>query len=655
MHIVSVGVYGHHGILRKVDFNPIGLNILTGKSKTGKSALLDIVEFCLGRDTVTIPTGVISDKAAWYTTLLQFEDKRVLILRPNPESASTNRAVVMLGDHTLVAPATSKGLEVNADTDVVKDVLTEHLRIDRFTVEPEHGSLRIPFEVSSKQAIFFSFQNQNEIANRAVLFHRQNEPDIRPTIRGVLPYFLGASTPEQSAIQRQLLQARRNLRRILLELRTTEADLGQQAGRTFQILRSALALGVLDSQDDSITDPSQARPLLERIRGYQAAPDSDVTTEAGARQAALLDEGTALRRRLQELDDQIGLMRQLEAEHSDATSELAIQRDRLSAISVLLPRRVSEDVAASSCPLCEQELPHPDESVQSLQQLLLELDERLVASRGSRARRESLVESLTESRDRLRESLRENVADLNATAAQNQDLANGRAQREQIAFLQGRASQELERGVQVEGGVEELRSAERRIRGQVARLEELFEADDPTENMKRTMDGVGELITLYARALHLEGSEFPARLDPVELTVSYLRPGGRVPLSRMGSAENWVGYHLATHLALHHWLVTHERPTPRFLMLDQPTQAFFPEEVVDAAEDEDADWAAVRRQFELLRDVVETLSGELQIIVCDHANLADDWFQDAVVDNWRNGVALIPNDWPTRDEYHAQT
>ncbi|MCD9197427.1 DUF3732 domain-containing protein [Aeromicrobium wangtongii] len=654
MHIVSVGVYGHHGQLRNVDFKPGGLNILTGKSKTGKSALLDIVEFCLGRDTVTIPTGVISDKAAWYTTLLQFADKRVLILRPNPESATTNRAVVVLGDRTLVAPATSEGLEVNADTEVVKDVLTEHLGIDRFTVEPEQGSLRNPFEVSSKQAIFFSFQNQNEIANRAVLFHRQNEPDIRPTIRGVLPYFLGASTPEQSAIQRQLLQARRSLQRIQLELRTTEADLGQQGDRTFQILRSAVSLGVLDSQDETITDPSQARLLLERIRAYRVTQDSDTTSEAGARQAELLDEGTVLRRRLQELDDQIGLMRRLEAEHSDATSELAIQRDRLSAINVLLPRRVSEDGPASSCPLCEQELPHPDESVQSLQQLLVDLDGRLVASRGSQARRESLIESLGESRDRLRESLRENAADLNAAAVQNQELANGRAQREQIAFLQGRVSQELERGVQVEGGLEELRSAERRVRGQLARLEELFEADDPTENMKRTMDGVGELITLYARALQLEGSEFPARLDPAELTVSYVRPGGRVPLARMGSAENWVGYHLATHLALHHWLVTHDRPTPRFLMLDQPTQAFFPEEVVDAAEDEDADWAAVRRQFELLRDVVETLSGELQVIVCDHANLADDWFQDAVVDNWRNGVALIPSDWPTRDEYQRK-
>jgi hypothetical protein len=653
MHIVSVGVYGHHGELRKVDFTTGGLNILTGKSKTGKSALLDIVEFCLGRDTVTIPTGVISDKAAWYSTLVEFAETRVLICRPNPESASTNRAMVVIGDHGLTAPATSVGLEVNADTDVIKDILTEHLRIDRFTVEPDLGSLRNPFEVSSKQAIFFNFQNQNEIANRAVLFHRQNEPDIKPTIRGVLPYFLGAATPEQSAIQRQLLQARRTLQRIQLEMRSTETDLGQQGDRVFQLLRSAVALGLLDGQDDAITDPSRTRELLERITGYQVDRGVDAATHAGARQAELLDEGIALRRRLQELDDQVGLMRRLEGEHSDATSELAIQRDRLSALGILLPRTIQNGNQVSTCPLCDQDLQHPDESVESLQQLLVDLDSRLVASRGSLARREALIDELVQTRDRLRAALRENAADLEAAAAQNREIADGRARREQIAFLQGRVSQELERGIQVEGGLDELRAAERRVRGQVARLEEMFEADDPTEKMKQTMDGLGELITVYANALQLEGSEFPARLDPTELTVSYLRPGGRVPLSRMGSAENWVGYHLATHLAIHHWLVTHERPTPRFLMLDQPTQAFFPEEVVDAAEDEDADWGAVRRQFELLRDVVEALSGDLQVIVCDHANLADDWFQSAVVDNWRNGVALIPDHWLTREQYQA--
>jgi hypothetical protein len=80
-------------------------------------------------------------------------------------------------------------------------------------------------------------------------------------------------------------------------------------------------------------------------------------------------------------------------------------------------------------------------------------------------------------------------------------------------------------------------------------------------------------------------------------------------------------------------------------MLDQPTQAFFPEEVHDAVTVVDADWEAVRAYFALISQAVEQNGGALQVIVCDHVNLRDDWFQQGVVENWRGGVALIPTDW----------
>jgi len=44
----------------------------------------------------------------------------------------------------------------------------------------------------------------------------------------------------------------------------------------------------------------------------------------------------------------------------------------------------------------------------------------------------------------------------------------------------------------------------------------------------------------------------------------------------MGSAANWIGYHLIAHLGLHKHFVERDRPVPRFLILDQPTQAYFP-------------------------------------------------------------------------------
>ena len=115
----------------------------------------------------------------------------------------------------------------------------------------------------------------------------------------------------------------------------------------------------------------------------------------------------------------------------------------------------------------------------------------------------------------------------------------------------------------------------------------------------------------------------------------------------MGSASNWIGYHLVAHLGLHRWFTQQERPVPRFLMLDQPTQAFYPPDVVDirSEELEDDDRASVDAMFALMHEVVTELAPAFQIIVVDHANLPESWFQEAVVEEWRGGQKLVPTAW----------
>jgi len=619
------------------------LNILTGKSKTGKSAILDIAEYCLGRDTVTIPTGVISDNASWYYLLVQFAGGRVLICRPNPESASTSRAMVRTGGMDLAAPNFDE-LEVNADTDVVRDTLTERLGVETFRVEAEPGSLRSSFDVTVRQALFYCFQSQGEIASRDLLFHRQVDRDIVATIRDTMPYFLGAATPEQAAIRRQLIAARRTLQRTLHTISAAESDIEQQDSRVTHLIESAAALGVLP-RDAAKVASQGVRSVLEQVLAHTESADGSNDSDAGVRRRGLAEEERTLRSRLREVDDQIELLARLQKEQGNAGQETEYQVERLRALDILVPKGDLTSGDVTTCPLCDQGMAHPDETISELRATLGRLEERIASSSGVVARRRATIERLRQGREPVVEELQETLVELDAIAHQESAIAKGRERGERIAFLQGRVSQELERGVDIGGDLADLKATERRHRGQVARLEELAEHDNQDARMREAVDSLSELMTDYARTLQLEGSEHFVRLDPAQLTVAVQRPGGRVPLARMGSAENWVGYHLVAHLALHYWFATHDRPVPRFVMFDQPTQAFFPEEVVDAANDENADWEAVRRQFSLMRDVVSALDGALQIIVCDHANLADAWFQDAVIENWRNGVALIPTEW----------
>jgi hypothetical protein len=116
----------------------------------------------------------------------------------------------------------------------------------------------------------------------------------------------------------------------------------------------------------------------------------------------------------------------------------------------------------------------------------------------------------------------------------------------------------------------------------------------------------------------------------------------------MGSGENWVGYHVIAHLALHKWFRQKNRPVPGFIIFDQPSQAHYPPErdaegSLDGLRDEDQQ--AVLKLFQLLADAARELAPHLQIIVLDHADLKRPWFDEAVVERWRDGRKLIPESW----------
>ncbi|MEO8709798.1 MAG: DUF3732 domain-containing protein, partial [Lacisediminihabitans sp.] len=569
MQLVSMGVYGRGGQRRDVTFKPNALNILTGKSKTGKSAILDVVEFCLGRNTVTIPSGVISDHSSWYYTLVSFGEQRVFIARPNPETASTGHAMVRTGGREL-EPLDFAELEINADTTVIRDTLTTRLGIERYLIEPEPGSLRAPFEVSARQALFFCFQAQGEIANRDVLFHRATDNAIKTTIRDTLPYFLGAATPDQYAIRRQLTNARRILQRLQNDIRAIERDLDDQAPRTMRLVSTGASLGV-PQHEDVDANLTSVRAQLEAILQFEP-PEIELTLDMSRAYGEHTRSVDVLTERSRQIDARMETLRSLRHAQHRAAEEAAYQQDRLSAVDLMIPSDLP-DGQLGTCPLCNQRLQIPDESIEAIRSQLSDLRRNLSQATEADRQRDVAIEALAEDRRVLQSEIRRELVELDSIKAQTQSIAEGASLRERIAQLKGRVLQEIERGLDTHEEIATLRERERVTRGQVARLEELEDADSPTTAFNAALDTISGSLTAHARQLELEGSEHQIVLDPVELSIAAIYPGGRRPLSRMGSAENWVGYHLVTHLALHEWFVAHDRPVPRFLMLDQPTQA----------------------------------------------------------------------------------
>lgn len=652
MQLLAIVLYNADGRIRRLDFEPGALNIVTGESQAGKSALLTIVEYCLGRSTMMVPVGPIADTVVWYSTLWQLDDGgRAFVARPTPAAgkASTSVAMLEFGSRLDAPPLSS--LQVNIASHALREQLGRRIGIEENLSEPPASSLRQPLEANIGHAALLCLQSQNEIASATALFHRQGEPGIDQALRDTIPYFLGAVARDEALKRAQLRDAKRTVTRLANELQRAE-----NAAFTIDIELNALfaearTVGLVE--DGEVSGRAE---LLRALQGARVARPQMVRlsdTEAQDRRLGLQAERDRLRGELRGVLDDRGLLIHQEQAEDGASAALRQQRDRFTVLARLpeaggggIPDADDAPLDIETCPACGHELEEPDPTAAALQVGLAALRAEVKALTGARPAHRRALADLDSRADELRRHLR--VAE---EALSDLDRASGvgeQANTDIRDFTRGRIDAILERAVLTnDAQLEVLRQQLARARGTVEALEDELDEDNDREQLTSRLVAVGRDMSRYAEQLQLEHRSESVRLDLARLTVVTDTPTGPAPLFRIGSAANWIGYHLVAHLALHRFFTLQERPVPRLLMLDQPTQAHYPAEADNAtgAPEMDADRLAVRRMFELMRDVVEELSPAFQIIVCDHADLPEQWFRDAVRHRWRGGIKLIPADW----------
>jgi len=246
----------------------------------------------------------------------------------------------------------------------------------------------------------------------------------------------------------------------------------------------------------------------------------------------------------------------------------------------------------------------------------------------------------------LRQLLLESKAAIEALIAQEEVLQQQRNQIVEQARVIGGLSLFIDSLRQVEDN--SLAAKVSDLRKQVAELEESLTDDLMDDQLNSILQIIGRTMSIWSQRLDLEHSETPIGFDLTNPTVIAYKESGSIRMPQMGSGEKWMGYHVITHLALQKWFAEKNRPVPGLRMFYQPTQVYFPtvpQSDRSLNELPDDDRGADRRLFEFISEITASLSSKLQVILTDHADLNEDWFQAAVKERWRNGVRLVPSAW----------
>ncbi|NOU75501.1 DUF3732 domain-containing protein [Paenibacillus sp. LMG 31458] len=646
IQIKSIVLYHKTGKMRTVQFTLGKVNIITGKSKVGKSAIIEIIEYCLGRSEFRVPEGVIRNHVVFFGVKLKHKEHEIIIVKKAPEGNAVSQSQIHFEVGTdLQFPDLDK-IKTNSNDDSLVEYLGNLIGISANLHIPSVGESRDSIEANFKHTRTFLFQKQSVIANESTLFHRQNEPFIPQAIKDTLPYFLGVIREDQLRLEQELRQTKRQLK--LLKKRMDEAILiaGNSSASAISLFEEAKQVGLLDEKISS--DNSEA--ILSYLREALKWKPYDAPLFETNHSQKLQSDRRGIIEQIAQVNDQISSAQAFASEAIGYTHQANQQRLRLESVH-LFP---SEGDGREHCPLCTSRMENSVPTVDLINSSLLNLKNNLISVERERPKLREFLSQLTQEQNSLKEELQTITSSINSLVMEQQIADDIKEINTRIARVVGRISMFLEHYHEVH--------EDKGLSGQIAQLvdrikvlEQELDKDKKDELLTSALSRISTYMTKWAEELQLEHSESPYRLDLKNLTVIADQEERPIPMYRMGSGENWLGCHLVSHLALHKYFIQRARPIPSFIILDQPTQVYFPPDkysVMEGLDEEltDEDRLAVSRLFNLLFSVCNELQSKLQIIVLDHANIDIPEFQEALIEEpWRNGRALIPSDWLLED------
>jgi len=337
---------------KRVDFPPavvpfhLGkVNVITGASRTGKSAIIPIIDYCIGSGTCSIPIEIIRDNASWYGIIIQTESEKLLLARKVPEVVKTSQECYVLRGKQISIPTMIT--EKNQNVDGLKELLNSIANIPCFSRADEAYNARLSF----RDLTHLIFQSQDIIANQSILFYKTHETEHREKLKNWFPFILGAETIEMIQARNELKEVEKELSRRRKEFDRAKSLSNEWLQDLLGQLNVASKYGFLDddltSKNDIETLITIAKSILEKAH---EAPKTDFNSLSRFRTEIikLEDRESILSQNIAIIEKRIRGIAQLEKSLSSFQSSTKRKIDRLGISTWIRENAQGEN----NCPIC---------------------------------------------------------------------------------------------------------------------------------------------------------------------------------------------------------------------------------------------------------------------------------------------------------------
>lgn len=651
--IHEIGVVDQSGNIHKVKLQE-GLNIITGKSSTGKSALIEIFDYCFA-GSYTVPKGVITQHAEIYYLYLQIQERYFVIGREKDDGRGFFRRVDAYRSDLISSDYFVKEYFLKNIENYKKQLKSLFIDIVDINESQEETELRGRSLSSPSIRSFMSFtlQHQNLVANKHALFYRFDEKEKREQAIEHTKIFLGFVDQKYYLLSQEAAKLKSEIKSKEREQKIIEKYIEENNISIENQLNLLYSLMGIEKYPINIAD-------IRINAQYSKQILNDIVTEKNiiydSNQEAILFKN--LLDKLKHYDSE---RRKLSFKLESIRKHLETEKEVSNTLSLLESfNRVQVGVCV--CPFCLSENNSLTIQTEHLSQAMKKLSQDIALNYSLKSQLEveerEIRQQIRELDNRIKETRRQRIE----LEQKNEDVKKIKSRYEQILQLKASLFAMLDILMKKQSGLangDEINQLKQKLKGVELDLNKYSLEKD----LRNAENRINEIMSEIGKDFDFEDSYKPINLkfslDSFDLY--HDREKEKIYLRSMGSGANWLYCHITLFLALHQYFIELESnhfkvAIPSILFLDQPTQVYFPNFQHDSSdsfdtkdianlehkENIDGDIESVTRLFMRLaqycHDLEEKYGYSPQIIITDHADnldLGTFKFEEFVKNRWR--------------------
>lgn len=630
-----------------------GLNIITGRSSTGKSAIIELFDYCTGNSENTIPEGVITDNAELYFVVIHAKETYLVIARTqNIKSTEAFYKIETEGIDIEHLGGDYFKQEYFIQLKSFKDELGRFFGINISDTDESEEALKFKPKrgrPSFRNMVSFMLQHQNLIANKHSLFYRFDEKEKREKVIDEFKIFAGFVDQDYYIINRELEEKRQELEKFNREFSNFESQKNERAIKIDELRAEYLSISGYELFPKMITSvhmlsaPQIYIDELEKIK-IEVNEDSD-------------EYKKLYLKLIQQKNDLLAQRRKRSLKLERINSSINYVKNYAEKIDKYQP--ITEAIRGKAvCPFCHHESTATEDAANKLKIAIEWLNEEL---RKSPQREDSFLPQKRECEKEIssiNSELRKINAEINRIIETNNKLEKNKSLEEQSLKLKLKIENELEwtKNMFIQFDSKKIEETKRQIKQLEDILQTKYNVQQKLEDAERF---INKAMNAMGKNLDFESSYQPINLhfDIHTFELYHLKNNGtKVYLRNMGSGANWLYSHICLFFGILEFFVSlgEKSTVPTILFLDQPSQVYFPATIDTATEfnakdlkqkegkNADDDLRAVTNLFIQIVNRLYSMQNKYgfmpQVIISDHADNLDLGkynFNDYVVCRWR--------------------